>query len=262
MLRQTARYIKITLRAFHALSLLTAILLITRPTQPAYADQERCNKLIVSGVDEQSYKTEIDPSTQKPKILGQKLVNEIAKQLGIPAEVKPDFPWARMMNMTRDGYLDMVVGVVHTSERTRYLYFTDPFYHLDVYVYVHKNSNLNVTSAQDLTNFRRVDVRDSSMGEKLDKLLNDTTTIVNNRHQQIALLIAGRADYFLASLPGFSILQKKYPEIAQIKQLPTPIAKVELMLGISKTSPCAKHMDVINNIISQQPSEPVKKQSN
>jgi hypothetical protein len=106
MLRAT-HHIRASIRTLSILSLQIAFIFITESVQSVYANQDECKQLNVSGIDEKKHNVSLTSPTNKPKIFGQQLVTKIARHLGIPAKVIPNLPWARAIQMTKDGYLDM-----------------------------------------------------------------------------------------------------------------------------------------------------------
>jgi ABC-type amino acid transport substrate-binding protein len=192
-----------------------------------------------------------NPITHELEGLAYQIAFRLGEHLGIPVNLVPDFPWARMMEMTREGKLDIIAGVVSTSERTKFLDFTVPFYHERVYAFALNNANIELTRLEDLLKFRRVEARGASMGEHLDTLLKKTTIVVNNQHQRIALIVAERADYFLASESEFITMQSNYPKAKKFKKLPFPIKTLEIRFGVSKFSPCIKYLAEFNQLIGE-----------
>jgi ABC-type amino acid transport substrate-binding protein len=83
-----------------------------------------------------------------------------------------------MMNMVREGELDIVLPVVRTPVREKFLHFTIPFYHTTLYAFVHRNSGMQITDVKELLMYKRVEIRNSSVGTKMDALLKDTTPLL------------------------------------------------------------------------------------
>jgi hypothetical protein len=74
---------------------------------------------------------------------------------------------------------------------------------------------------------------------------------VNNEHQKIALLIAKRADYFIASSSEFSAFQRHYSGLEDIKKNSLVLSKLKVSLAVSKASPCAKYLEEFNRFITK-----------
>jgi ABC-type amino acid transport substrate-binding protein len=156
-----------------------------------------------------------------------------------------------MINMARDGTLDILVGLVPNRERSEFMEFSKPFFRDYVYAFVHRNANIDITRAEELTAYKRVEIRGHSLGSDLDKLLGVSTDIVNNENQLISIILAERADYFIDTQSEFDQFLQEHPGADNIKQLPVPVAILEGAFGISKASPCGKYLGELNRIITQ-----------
>jgi ABC-type amino acid transport substrate-binding protein len=232
--------------------LLSASVGIFQQNQYAHATQASCDVLRVGGSDNMYPIAYIDKITNHPEGLGYELVNQLGEHIGIPVTIEANYPWPRMMNLARQGELDVVAGLLSTPEREKFMYFTEPFYTTTLYAFVHRKSRINLTSIDDLTEYTRVNIRGNSVGKKLDAILKPTTVDVNNERQQISMVVSGRADYFLDTRLEFTNYQRNYLGWEKIKRLPLPIETMDAKLGISKASPCVKYLEQFNRIISKQ----------
>jgi polar amino acid transport system substrate-binding protein len=230
--------------------LLLATLLISVIAQSSEAALDTCDKLIIGGDLDWPPVTYLNPVTHQPEGLGYQLTRRLGEHLDIPVEIQPNLPWARIMNMAAEGELDIVAGLVSTAARAKSLYFTMPFYSDSLYAYFHRDNHVKLTRVEDLLNYERVAVRGQSIGARLDSLLTKTT-VVNNEYQKISLLIAKRADYFIATSSEFSAYQRHYPGLKYIKQNPLVVTTLKASLAVSKASPCAKYLEEFNRFITK-----------
>jgi polar amino acid transport system substrate-binding protein len=232
-------------------SLFLAACLINATSQPTQAEQDTCDTLNVGGGSNMYPISYITATTKQPAGIGYQLALQLGKAMGIPVKFNFNFPWSRTISMAQSGEIDIVAGMIFTSEREKYLHFTIPFYRENLYAYAHRNTKLRLTRVEDLVNYKRVAVRGNSQGKELENLLMPTTMLVNERSQLIALILSGRADYFFITPSEFSKLKQKYAGVENIKKLPLPISKLEAMLAVSKNSPCAKYLSQFNRIIAE-----------
>jgi ABC-type amino acid transport substrate-binding protein len=238
-------------KVIYSRSFLIILIFITAFIQSAQAERGSCDRLIVGGTNNTYPNTYIDPTISQPQEMGYKLARQLGDHIGIPVNIKSDFPWARMMNMAREGAVDIVASLIMTPERAKFLIFTAPYKWINLYVFVHRDSKIHFTRMEDLLKYRRVEIRNSSMGVRIDRLLQPVTIEVSNQQEQIALVLEGRADYFINSKTSLSQDRYKYLNYANIKQLPLPVDRIEMRLAISKASPCAKYIVELNRIINQ-----------
>jgi polar amino acid transport system substrate-binding protein len=243
------RYLALLVNKPH-LSLLATLLIIVM-VQSSEAAQETCDKLNVGGDNSWAPVAYVNRETNQPEGSGYDLVRKLGEHMDIPVSIKPNIPWARMMNMAAEGELDIIAGLVSTAARAKFLDFTKPFFRDTLYVFFHRNTNIDLNRIDDLLSYRRVEVRGHTAEEELDNLLKTATIIVNNYDQQISLVIAGRADYFIASQAEYYYYKKKYPRLKHLKKLLQPIKTMDVMLAVSKASPCTKHLEEFNRIISK-----------
>jgi polar amino acid transport system substrate-binding protein len=230
---------------------LLVTLLIIATTKSAQAERDTCDSLKVGGSNEWVPIAHINKRTQQPEGIAYQIAILLGEHMGIPVAIEANYPWARMMDMARNGELDLLAGLVSNPERAKFLHFTVPFYRNSMYVFVHKNAVMQPTSVEDLLSYKRVEARGRSIGEELDTLLKATTIIVNEDSQLTSLVASGRADYFVASLTGFSTLHSKSAQSSSIKRLQLPINTLDVSIAVSKASPCVKHLDVFNRVITK-----------
>jgi polar amino acid transport system substrate-binding protein len=231
--------------------LLSVTLLMTVLPKPAQADRDTCDSLIVGGATDLYPIAYVNSTTKQAEGIGYKLARQLGESTGIPISFKFNFPWKRTILMAQEGTLDIIVGVVLTSERSKFLHFTKPFYRDSLYAYTLQDNNIHLTRVEDLINYRRVAIRGHSEGEALDELLKSATMRVNERSQLISLILSKRADYFFNTESEFSQLQRNVTEAKNIKKLPLAVTTLEARLAVSKVSPCAKHLKEINRFITQ-----------
>jgi ABC-type amino acid transport substrate-binding protein len=226
--------------------------LITWTSSHCQANQKECSQIRVSGFPNWVPVAYINPETNKPEGLGYELTKQLGKKFDIPIRFNPQYPWPRVMEMTRSGELDLIAGAVPNPERNKFLYFTAPFFQGSQYAYTLKNHNMRLTKLEDLFNYQRSALRHSTLGTELDTRLLPTTTWVNNEQQMLSLVLSKRADYFLASTNEIVLMKTKYADLRQIRQLPLPIKTQRVMLAVSKKSPCVKYLKEFNRFIVEK----------
>ena len=64
----------------------------------------------------------------------------VAKRLGVKTVIIKDQPWYAILNMARQGKLDMIACTVKTPERDRFLNFTKPYSHVPVAIIAASNT--------------------------------------------------------------------------------------------------------------------------
>jgi ABC-type amino acid transport substrate-binding protein len=225
--------------------------LLTVTMALAQPDNDTCKKLTVGGSMGMFPVAFEHAITKEPQGLGYELAHHLGQKMNITVIIHPNVPQARMMNMVREGELDIVAGLAYNPERAKYLLFTRPFYRATLYAFAHKDKPVHLTRKEDLLKYTRAEIRGSSMGATLDKLLRKNTISVNDEAERMALLLANRADYILATPLEFSVLKKHNPSAKNLQRHPLPIVELEARLAISKASPCTKYLQQFNQIIAE-----------
>ncbi|MDX9744086.1 MAG: transporter substrate-binding domain-containing protein, partial [Arcobacteraceae bacterium] len=54
-------------------------------------------------------------------------MHRLEKKLGLRFEIVKNKPWTQMLNMAKNGEIDMLTSIVKTPERSKYLTFSEPY---------------------------------------------------------------------------------------------------------------------------------------
>lgn len=84
------------------------------------------------------------------------MLREIARRIGCDLDIKA-MPWARILHDIRDGRLDIAVNAIETPERETYAWFSHPYLHEELRLYVRAEDGGNGFSLPDgLEGLRRL----------------------------------------------------------------------------------------------------------
>jgi polar amino acid transport system substrate-binding protein len=227
----------------------------TMTEQKVNAEEKVCSKLRVAGFKSMYPVTYFNLDTRKGDGIGYELAQQLGAQLGIPVEIRADLPPARMIDMASKGELDMIAGMVETPIRDRFIAFSKPFFRDTLFAYTHKETKMQINTVEDLLNYTRVEVRGDSIGPDLDALFSPKTVWVNNEAQLVSLVMLQRADYFLTTQFDVKLMRINYPKMQDIRKIAVPVKILFAMLGISKISPCVKHLPFFDQYITKHFSE-------
>ena len=82
------------------------------------------------------------------------ILEEIARRIGIAVEFV-ECPWARCLEMVKDGDVDMITSFGRTPEREAFVYYIEPPYvTANVVFYKRRSSSFSVLTYDDLHSFR------------------------------------------------------------------------------------------------------------
>ena len=216
---------------------LLAIALLALPT-PSWG---ACDRLVVSAnANNAPISYEKDG---KLTGIGFELFNRLLSSFKIPIEKTQPYPWRRTLNHSKNGDIDIIIGIRKTIERMLYLDFIEPAFTSTAHtIFFRKDKKANIKSKADLTLLYG--------GVTLGMALDDNFSLFMTEHLQVdqvatveqnfLKLITGRIDYFIAPLLStINTVQIHYPEqLEELAFLSDPISVTDEYIAISKLSHC------------------------
>lgn len=179
------------------------------------------------------------------------LITDLLNNINIEIEPLP-MPWARAMAGMKSGNLDMILTIFYTSQRARFMAFTDPYVDVPTVVFVLKEKDFPFNKDADLMEKRGLMQRGDSFGQRFDAFIPSLTlTEIASYEQIIKMLLSGRGDYAIAPKYGFLIELKRLGHDNKIHALSPSIDVVNLHFAFSKKSPYLKYIPLINQKIKQ-----------
>ena len=218
-----------------------ALLLAAQMLASTAKADELCKKLIATGNPEYPPFLWRDPEDESHLIgANADLMQALAKEIGIPIEVKYLGPWARVQEEARLGRVDLLAGAFFTVPRLDYMdYFYPAFRETRTVIWVRKNSRLVYRKWADLVGKNGITVINNSFGEEFDRYAKASLKIstVPSLEQALTILQLARVDYLIYEEdPGLAYAAKL--NIADIKSVTPPITNENLFLTLSHKSPC------------------------
>jgi polar amino acid transport system substrate-binding protein len=169
------------------------------------------------------------------------LVETIAKDLKLPVESKFTGTWEDAQAATRDGKVDMIVGVYFNDERATYLDYVQPaFMYDEVVVFVAKGKGFTYSGQDDLIGKKGVTNQGESYGTDFDAFIKDKLTVARADGIDDAFkdLLSGKADYLIAGYFAGLAEASKAGVKDQVEALSPAILEAEMFIAFSKKSPC------------------------
>jgi len=124
-------------------------------------------------------------------------------------------PWKRALRFVESGQRIILHGAFYNKEREEKMYYSDPFFHSEVYFVQRASSDLINTSFENLkdSRYRIGVVLGGFNGDEFEKAKDDLSLIYYSKYSQgVKLLNEGRVDLLLES--KFTI--KYYMELAKL----------------------------------------------
>jgi polar amino acid transport system substrate-binding protein len=220
-------------------SVCLSLLIAATVFAPVARAEETCTKIVATGHPE--YPVMAFKEGDLIKGAAPLLVAEIADDLEVPFESKYMGSWSEAQAATREGKVDMIIGVYFNDERAEYLdYVQPPFAYDPVQVFVANETPFEFKGQDDLIGKKGVANKGESFGTTFDAFLKDklTVTRVDGLSAAFDALLAGDADYMIAAYyPGTAELARRGLE-TKIEPLEPELFSEELFVAFAKTSPC------------------------
>jgi len=169
------------------------------------------------------------------------LVETIAKDLKIPVESKFTGTWEDAQAATRDGKVDMIVGVYYNNDRATYLDYVQPAFMFDeVVIFAAKDKGFAFNGQDDLIGKKGVTNIGESYGTDFDAFIKDKLTVAraDGIHDAFKDLLSGKADYLIAGYFAGLAEASKAGVKDQVEPLSPAILEAEMFVAFSKKSPC------------------------
>ena len=164
----------------------------------------------------------------------------LAKEIGVPIEVRYVGPWSRVQEEARAGRLDVLAGAFFTLPRTEYMdYMHPPFRETRSVVLVRGDKKLSFKRWEDLIGHQGITVINNSFGEVFDRFAAEKLRItkVASLEQAIRMIELSRGDYLLyEDSPAEAYLARM--GVSGFKTLTPAVAQEQLYVTVSHRSEC------------------------
>ncbi len=184
---------------------------------------------------------------QKPVGICIDVINHVAKQLDISIRFS-SYPWNRMINNGKEGYVDAIMPLFKTSERELFLIFPDNEIIMeDNSFFTLSSSTLNFFgSLNDITDRYIGVVENYSYGEEFDKENIQKKIIAESGDQLIQLVLNKRVEIGIGNTMVITNLAAKRGVANKLKFLSPPLTESPLYIGFSKKNVSANFVIQFN----------------
>jgi polar amino acid transport system substrate-binding protein len=202
---------------------------------------EACKTLIATGNPEYPPYLWRDPEDET-RLIGANadLMQLLAKELGVPVQMKYVGSWARVQEETKLGRVDLIAGAFFTVPRLEYMDYVYPaFRETSSVIWTRNNAHLRYKKWSDLVGKHGVTVINNSFGEEFDRYAQASLKIstVPSLEQALKMLTLSRVDYLVYEEdPGLAYAAKM--NITGIKTISPAISNESLFLTFSHKSAC------------------------
>jgi len=170
-----------------------------------------------------------------------KMIELIARDLGLTVESKSMGSWANAQNAIKTGTADVIFGIYYNDARAKYMNYIKPSYRLDpVILMVPKGKAFSFTTWSDLIGKKGVTNKGESYGPEFDAYIADKLVVIRGDGVEkcFEILLQGKAEYMIIGLyPGISEA-KKMKAWNKVEFLPRWLSAFKMYVAFSKQSPC------------------------
>lgn len=187
------------------------------------------------------------------------IFNAIIKEANLKVTFT-ELPWKRHLQYIKTGKMDMAMGASHTLEREESAYFSLPYRHEKVNLFVKKGmtDKIKIETLSDLANSNyMIGVEDGYFyGEEFQELLitKDFQSHINNvidLEQNVALLLKGHIDGFLVDPVTMKVFSEKYALQDEFEMHSLKIYQDNIHIMLSRESCNLETLNIINAAINK-----------
>lgn len=201
--------------------------------------------VLVSGVSP-SYKTGLQ----------YKFINYLSKQSDCDTELQY-LPFARRLHLLKIGKIDFLVGLSHSKEREKDIYFLNPpYYSQPIGIFTLNSVDKNIVERKKLQDFRIGTIIDSKFFPEIDQ--NENKLEIASVEQMVQLLLSGRIDGFIHNQKGgmMKVAEANASDRIKVMELSPPVS-YDLYIGISRKSALYKDKEKLARFRELQKHYPV-----
>ncbi len=179
-----------------------------------------------------------------------RLIELIKTELPVQLQPTAIAPFPRQMVQLQKGDIDAMFGIFPLNSRRLKYVFTDSYFKEAMYIYMKSSVTQRPSSIDELKAFQGVAVRGVSYGSEIDQLIkqnHENWALVAKHFQAVAMVVAGRKDFFVGSL----VSEDFDGESAKVTRSKTPLGWQDTAAGFSLKTPCKAWIPAINELIAK-----------
>jgi polar amino acid transport system substrate-binding protein len=182
------------------------------------------------------------------------MVRQILADVGVTAKADEGGPWKRVLRRTRDGQVDILMGVRKSPDREHFLLYLDPPLTPSAQgVFFSAKHALAYTHWKDLQGKTGSITLGTNFDDEFDAYAREHLYLqaVRKVEQNFTKLEKGRVDYMLAPLVPTQLYIEKFGFGGKIVNADEPLMIIQEYVAISRKSPCLKHAAHISKALQQ-----------
>jgi len=185
--------------------------------------------------------------------IGVNITRMVLKDAGnIEMDSRYEGQWDDVLEKLKEGKIDGVVGLYYTKERKEYTVYSIRYAEDNISLFFKAGKGFSYNQKEDLIGKKGIATVGDSYGQEMDDFIaknNLNMTIVDTPEEAFDLLKEEKADYFIYSLlAGRKVIDEL--KLSGFEESGT-VSSQFFYIGISKKSPYAKYMPLINSSLEK-----------
>lgn len=182
------------------------------------------------------------------------IVRQILSEVGVTARADEGGPWKRVLRRTRDGQVDILMGVRKSPDREGFLLYLDPPITPSVQgVFMLADHAFGYQDWKDLQGRSGSITLGTNFDDTFDEYARQHLALqaVRKIEQNFIKLEKGRVDYMLGPLVPTQLYIEKFGYAGKIINTDKPLMTLQEYVAISRKSPCIRHAAYISKALQQ-----------
>ena len=155
-----------------------------------------------------------------------------------------EFPFARAMELLKNGQIDMVFQLTKTEDREPYIHFVGPIHIERIVLVAHKSVETPISSLQQIASLKRLFgvQRGVYMGPVFndlfsrDEIFRSKFRILTEIDPLVTMVNKDRLDGFFIEQIHFRYMKKTNLDYLEVNQQPAEVYETPVYVGLSKKS--------------------------
>jgi polar amino acid transport system substrate-binding protein len=214
------------------LSAVLLLLFIPGNDAQAKPKQDQKHSRIIVGGDYNYPPHEFLNDHGEPDGYNVEMTRAIGRVMGLDVEIVLG-PWDELRDKLKRGEIDVIQGILKSTEREKYLDFSAPYAIISQSIFARKGSAKKIT-LNDLNDHEVIVQKNGFMQEHLRIHAPRCRFIAVDTHvDALRLLASGKHEYAVVAVPLGIYLQKKY-ELSNIEPVSAPLTNAPYGYGVQK----------------------------
>jgi len=196
---------------FHRVFLLPLCLALF-VSSPISADE--CRKIVAAGHPDWQPVSFLDEKQKTMIGVSYELLEDYARQLSLPIEIRPKTPWKRVMRELEKGDIDIVTEAFFSDERASFADFSDSYMEFSLVAVVGKNRDFTIKSLDDLIPLSGVATLGDYYGAAFENYAKEKKLNINRGSMldlsTFEMLVLNRVDYTILSDVNFLLKSARH----------------------------------------------------